>query len=111
MLYCNKCGAEEGETDGLREWRGMNVCTPCLHETPTYAASLEADVATLRTERDAAIRERDEARAKLANVGVPLVLKEVVDGLDRDAAGLAVAAFLRQLGQRGAVGFVGGKGM
>lgn len=31
-------------------------------------------------------------------------------GLDRDEAGLAVAAFLRQLGQRGAVGFVGGKG-
>ena len=31
-------------------------------------------------------------------------------GLDRDEAGLAVAEFLRQLGRRGAVGFVAPKG-
>ena len=32
--------------------------------------------------------------AKLANVGVPLVMKEIVDGLDRDAALLAVPLLL-----------------
>ena len=50
--------------------------------------------------------ERIDGRATVGELAVALAERY---GLDRDEAGLAVAAFLRQLGQRGAVGFVGGK--
>jgi ATP-binding cassette subfamily B protein len=56
------------------EWRVVGLLLPYLWE---FKGRVLAALAFLVT-------------AKLANVGVPLVLKEVVDGLDRDAAIVAV---------------------
>ena len=53
------------------------------------------------------VGERIDGRTTVGELAAALAARY---GLDRDEAGLAVAAFLRQLGQRGAVGFVGGKG-
>ena len=51
--------------------------------------------------------ERIDGRATVGDISAALAERY---GLDRDEAGLAVAAFLRQLGQRGAVGFAAPKG-
>jgi ATP-binding cassette subfamily B protein len=68
----------EGRTGGARprrnEWRAFGMLLPYLWE---FKWRVFVALAFLVT-------------AKLANVGVPLVLKEVVDGLDRDAAIVAV---------------------
>jgi ATP-binding cassette subfamily B protein len=56
------------------EWRAVGLLAPYLWEFKWRVLVALAFLVT----------------AKLANVGVPLVLKEVVDGLDRDVAVLAV---------------------
>jgi ATP-binding cassette subfamily B protein len=69
---------DEGRTGGARprrnEWRALGLLLPYLWE---YKWRVLVALAFLVT-------------AKVANVGVPLVLKEVVDGLDRDTAILVV---------------------
>ncbi len=68
----------EGRAGGARprrnEWRAFAMLLPYLWEFKWRVVVALAFLAT----------------AKLANVGVPLLLKEVVDGLDRDAAIVAV---------------------
>src|SRR5512145_2210160 len=68
----------EGPTSGARprrnEWRAFGLLLPYLWEFKWRVLVALAFLAT----------------AKVANVGVPLVLKEVVDGLDRDTAILVV---------------------
>jgi ATP-binding cassette subfamily B protein len=68
---------EEGAGGARRrrnEWRAFGLLLPYLWE---FKWRVLVALAFLTT-------------AKLANVGVPLVLKEIVDGLDRDLAVLAV---------------------
>jgi ATP-binding cassette subfamily B protein len=69
---------DEWRTGGARprrnEWRALGLLLPYLWE---YKWRVLVALAFLVT-------------AKVANVGVPLVLKEVVDGLDRDTAILVV---------------------
>jgi ATP-binding cassette subfamily B protein len=68
----------EGRTAGARprrnEWRAFGLLLPYLLEFKWRVLAALAFLAT----------------AKVANVGVPLILKEVVDGLDRETAILVV---------------------
>ncbi|HUG76839.1 MAG TPA: ABC transporter ATP-binding protein/permease [Burkholderiales bacterium] len=70
--------AAPGERLKGNEWRALGTLIPYLLEYKWRVAAALAFLAT----------------AKLANVGVPLVMKEVVDGLDADTAMVAVPVAL-----------------
>jgi ATP-binding cassette subfamily B protein len=71
-------GSFPGPTAGAGDWRVLRILLPYLWE---YRGRVALALAFLVT-------------AKLANVTVPLVLKEVVDGLDPTIAALTVPAAL-----------------
>ena len=71
-------GSFPGPTAGAGDWRVLRILLPYLWE---YRGRVALALAFLVT-------------AKLANVAVPLVLKEVVDGLDPAIAALTVPAAL-----------------
>jgi len=72
------------------EWRVLPMLAPYLWE---YRGRVAAALAFL-------------AAAKLANVAVPLVMKEVVDGLDVERAVLVVPAALLAITNQMPAGFV-----